>query len=79
VRDWEPHLALFAGRTGLEIYKRLIEESPRVLKPGGRLIMELGYHSLEPVREMLNLRWTGIDVESDLAGLPRVLTAELAS
>ena len=79
VRDWEPHLALFAGRPGLEIYQRLIEESPRVLKPGGRLIMELGYHSLEPVREMLNLRWTGIDVESDLAGLPRVLTAQLAS
>ena len=29
VRDWEPHVALFAGDTGLEIYRRLIARSTR--------------------------------------------------
>jgi release factor glutamine methyltransferase len=37
VRDYEPHLALFAGPTGLEIYERLIRDAPRVLRPGGSI------------------------------------------
>src|ERR1035441_10502783 len=35
VRDWEPHVALFAGPTGLEIYERLVRDAERVLGPGG--------------------------------------------
>jgi release factor glutamine methyltransferase len=77
VRDYEPHLALFAGPTGLEIYERLITDAPRVLRPGGWLLVELGYNSLEPVRAMLGQGWTGIAVEHDLAGLPRVLAARV--
>jgi release factor glutamine methyltransferase len=75
VRDYEPHVALFAGPSGLEIYDRLIADSPRVLRPGGWLLVELGYNSLEPVRSMLGQSWTDIAIEHDLAGLPRVLTA----
>jgi release factor glutamine methyltransferase len=75
VRDWEPHLALFAGPTGVEIYERLIGEARRVLRPGGRLLVELGYNSVEPVRAMLGDGWSEIAVEQDLAGLPRVLSA----
>jgi release factor glutamine methyltransferase len=75
VRDWEPHLALFAGDTGFEIYRRLIAGAEIALKPGGRLMMELGYQSLDGVREMLAARWTGIEVVSDLAGWPRVIGA----
>lgn len=77
VRDYEPHVALFAGPTGLDIYERLIADAPRVLRPGGWLLVELGYNSLEPVRGMLNHGWTDIAVEHDLAGLPRVLAARL--
>ena len=68
-------MALFAGSTGLEIYRRLIAEAESVLRPGGRLLMELGYRSLDPVREMLAVQWTEIEVISDLAGLPRVIGA----
>lgn len=75
VRDYEPHVALFAGPTGLEIYERLIGEAERVLKPGGWLLIELGYNSVEPVRAMLATGWSEITVEQDLAGLPRVLAA----
>jgi len=77
VRDYEPHVALFAGPTGLEIYERLIADGPRALRPGGWLLIELGYNSLEPVRAMLQSGWSDITVEHDLAGLPRVLVTRL--
>lgn len=78
VREWEPHVALFAGDSGLEIYDRLLAGAEQAVKPGGRLMMELGYQSLAGVRELLAARWTDIDVVSDLAGWPRVITATLA-
>jgi len=77
VRDWEPQIALFAGDTGFEIYQRLIHGAAIALKPGGRLLMELGYRSLERVHEMLSTLWTDIEVVADLAGLPRVIGATL--
>jgi len=75
VRDYEPHVALFGGPTGLEIYERLIADATRVLRPGGWLLLELGYNSLEPVRAMLQGEWSEITVIPDLAGFPRVLAA----
>ncbi len=79
VRDYEPHVALFAGPTGLEIYERLIVEAARVLRPNGWLLLELGYNSLDPVRAMLESGWSDIDVIPDLAGFPRVLAARLSA
>lgn len=75
VRDWEPHVALFAGTTGLEIYSRLIRGAETAVKPGGQLLMELGYRSLEGVRGMLEAAWHDLRVISDLAGWPRVIGA----
>jgi release factor glutamine methyltransferase len=77
VRDYEPHLALFAGPTGNEIYERLIRQSEIVLRPGGWLVMELGYLSWEPVRAMLGRQWTAVEAREDLSGIPRVLSARL--
>ncbi len=77
VRDYEPHVALFGGPTGLEIYERLIADATRVLRPGGWLLLELGYNSLDPVRAMLQSGWTDITVIPDLAGFPRVLAARV--
>ena len=79
VREWEPHVALFAGQSGLEIYRRLLAGAETVVKPGGRLLLELGYQSLNAVREMVAARWTDIEVVSDLAGWPRVIGATLRS
>ncbi len=77
VRDWEPHIALFACDDGLQIYQRLILEAEAVVRPRGHIIMELGYRSLESVQRMLEPQWTAIEVISDLAGLPRVIAARL--
>ena len=75
VRDYEPSVALFGGPSGLEIYERLIADATRVLRPGGWLLLELGYNSLESVRAMLQREWSDITVMHDLAGFPRVIAA----
>jgi release factor glutamine methyltransferase len=75
VRDYEPHQALFAGDTGLEIYEHLVADAARVLHPDGWLIMELGIRTLAAVRQMLGRCWQQVQVRDDLSGLPRVLAA----
>ena len=77
VRDHEPHTALFGGLTGVEIYARLIEQAGSLLRPGGILVLELGYDSTEHVLAILaaQSRWVDISVTNDLAGIPRVLAA----
>lgn len=79
IREHEPHAALFAGPTGLEIYERLIEQAESHLVPGGFLILELGYGAAESAREMVDARgaWRNITITNDLAGIPRVLSASL--
>ncbi|MGA3025535.1 MAG: peptide chain release factor N(5)-glutamine methyltransferase [Bryobacteraceae bacterium] len=76
VRDYEPPIALFAGVTGLDIYRRLIADAPRVLENGGHLIIELGYNLADRVRGMLGEGWSGVRLIPDLAGIPRVLAAQ---
>jgi release factor glutamine methyltransferase len=75
VRDHEPEVALYGGDDGLEVYRRLIPEAARLLAPGGRLIMEIGYSTQQPVGAMLGAGWTQVETRPDLAGLPRVMTA----
>lgn len=76
VRDFEPEVALYGGQTGNEIYARLIPEVLRVLRPGGWLIMELGYRALKPVRRMMHSEWRAVQAMDDLGGIPRVLVAQ---
>jgi release factor glutamine methyltransferase len=77
VRDHEPRAALFAGPTGFEVYERLVADAARVLRPGGWLVLELGYNSRERVEAMLGPRWSERRTVPDLAGIPRVLAARL--
>ena len=74
VRDWEPHVALFAGATGFELYERIVADARRVLRPRGHLVMELGFGSAERVERLLD-GWDDVRIEPDLAGIPRVIVA----
>ena len=75
VRDHEPEAALFAGATGFEIYQKLVDDTPRVLRQGGWLVVELGYNGRDRVTAMLGPGWREVQVVPDLAGIPRVLAA----
>lgn len=75
VRDYEPHVALFAGERGTELYARIVDRARVVLRRGGWLMLELGWRSLDPVQSMLQAGWSDIETAPDLAGIPRVLAA----
>lgn len=78
VRDHEPAIALFGGPTGVEIYERLIADAARLLDSGGWLILEIGYQAQQRVLDLLAARWRDAEVDQDLAGWPRVVSARLA-
>ena len=71
---FEPARALFGGEDGLAFYRRLPELAGRVLRPGGWLLLELGYRGRAAVEEMFSsARWEAPQVRADLAGMDRVL------
>ena len=78
VREWEPHEALDGGAGGLEIYKRLIPEAARLLRPGGWLVLEIGATQGQTVQALFDAPWWSSTVMNDLAGLARVIIAQKA-
>lgn len=52
VRDFEPRLALAGGPDGLDAYRVLAPEILRVLKPGGRFAVEIGYDQKPAVEQL---------------------------
>ena len=78
VREHEPHAALFGGRTGVEMYARLIGQAAELLRDRGILALELGYNSADHVLKIVREQpgWANVSVTNDLAGIPRVLAAE---
>lgn len=78
VYNFEPHAALFAGCTGLEIYRRLIPQARQCLKPNGWLLMEIGHNQRDAIASLLT-GWTAITFVSDLQGIPRVAIARAPS
>lgn len=77
VRLYEPRQALDGGRDGLELYRRLIPAAITLLKPGGRLLLEIGYEQRTAMSELLSPpRWE-TTFERDLAGWDRLVVARL--
>jgi release factor glutamine methyltransferase len=77
VREHEPRGALFGGEEGYELYGELIPQAAEYLKPGGLLVLELGYNSLPAVEPLLDRSdWHNVSVAKDLAGIFRVISAE---
>ncbi|HEX8688095.1 MAG TPA: HemK/PrmC family methyltransferase, partial [Pyrinomonadaceae bacterium] len=78
VRDHEPRVALTPGGDGLSVVRRLVAEAPRHLKPGGHLLMEIGFDQHERVAALLDPAvWTLLDIHKDLQGIPRTVALRL--
>jgi release factor glutamine methyltransferase len=77
VHEYEPASALFAGAEGLDIYRRLIPEAQRALKPGGWLLLEIGHGQRDALAKLL-AAWDNVSFIADLQGIPRVACAQRA-
>lgn len=74
VKDYEPYIALCGGEDGLDFYRKITEQSLKVLKPGGILAYEIGYDQSEAVQGiLLDNGYTKVKYMKDLAGLDRVV------
>jgi release factor glutamine methyltransferase len=74
VRDHEPATALFAGKTGLDVYRRLIPQAYSALKPTGLLALEIGHDQQDAVTALLRM-WHNLSFVNDLQHIPRVALA----
>jgi release factor glutamine methyltransferase len=76
VRDFEPASALTDGGDGLSIIRRIVGDTPDHLRPGGFLLMEIGFGQAESVRSMFDPNiWRDVEIIPDLQSIPRVVKA----
>jgi release factor glutamine methyltransferase len=73
IRDHEPEEALNAGPYGIDFFRRLIQDAPRYLRPGGLLAFEIGAGQERFVGRLLKKSADFADPETytDAAGTPR--------
>ena len=80
VRDHEPRVALTPGEDGLAIIKRLISDAPRFLKPGGHLVIEIGFDQSEGIPGLLDPDvWDLKGILPDLQQIPRIVVLKKRS
>ena len=75
VKDHEPMMALDGGESGLDFYRRIIEDAPGCLKKEGVLIMEIGHDQKEDVMQLMEEtgKFKEITGLQDLAGRDRIV------
>lgn len=75
VRDHEPPAALFAGADGLDDYRRIVPDLPRLLAPGGIAVLEIGWTQGEAVSALMNEAGLTPAIRRDLGGRDRAVIA----
>jgi release factor glutamine methyltransferase len=77
VRDWEPHLALSGGGTGMDCIRPVCADAAALLRPGGWLFLEIGADLGEETEKTLAAQdgYEQIGVLADWSGRPRVAQA----
>ncbi len=75
VQAYEPHSALDGGEDGLLFYKHLAISCAHLLKPDGRLVMEIGHDQKDAVTQLMENSgfFEEIGICYDLAGIGRVV------
>jgi release factor glutamine methyltransferase len=72
VREHDPLLALDGGPDGLEAYRVILRESLPLLRPGGLLVLEIGYDQAEALTTLASSHALEVlTIAHDLSGRPR--------
>ncbi|ETI63131.1 N5-glutamine S-adenosyl-L-methionine-dependent methyltransferase [Sphingobium sp. C100] len=71
----EPASALYAGIDGLDDYRRIAPDLPRLIAPGGMAAIEIGHDQKDSVSALLTAQGLAVAVRRDLAGHDRCLVA----
>lgn len=76
---FDPDLALYTNdEKGLEFYEKISKDAYKVLNPNGHIAFEIGLGQCKDVKNILeNYGFGNIEVEKDLAGIERVISARL--
>jgi release factor glutamine methyltransferase len=79
VRD-EPAIALYAGCDGLAVYRRMLRAAPARLASGGALYCECGPRNSLGLAKLVKEAFPAahVSIRKDLAGLERIVSAQLA-
>ena len=78
VSAFEPALALEGGADGLDVFRRLVQGAPTVLKPGGFFACELHETTLDAAASICRgAGFADVRVVHDLTGRPRFVTARM--
>ena len=72
----EPEIALTDGGDGLTFYKRWTETLPRIMKPNGRFLFEIGDGLSGSVYEVLKHTFNEIQIFKDLNLIDRLITGK---
>ena len=73
--EYEPALALYAGKDGLSLIRAALEQAPAVVKPGGLVLFECDPAQTRRIVRVALGHWPAaqISVHKDMAGLDRVV------
>jgi len=72
----DPEVALFGGPGGDELVRKLIEQAPAHLEPGGLLALEIGLGQAEGLSDFLRQKnYHDIELKKDYSGISRFLLA----
>ena len=74
VVDFEPHVALFGGYDGLDLYRRLLDQAPLLMKERSMMAFEMGYDQQESLRREVETRLPAarIEFKKDINGKDRM-------
>lgn len=73
VREYEPDEALFAGREGMDAYRKLAPQLPKLLNEEGLAAVEIGHDQAEAVMKLLARDGLRASVANDLGDRPRAV------
>lgn len=80
VRDYEPFDALDGGADGLEHYRMILGDLPRILAPGGAVVFEVGQGQALAVAELCETADLTVEtIRRDLGGISRCVVAGKSS